>query len=441
MATPQPLVLVVEDDPDLAALTCEVLEVEGFTTVAARHGAHALSLLEQGLAPQVVVCDMMMPVLDGFGFLAGLARRAPPHAPVLAVSAFEPYLERAGAAGAAATLSKPFEMDQLVAAVRTLASGRSEPSAPARTAEALTERKRLAAVLRLRLEEPAPGPALQAFTERVAAIFSVPVALVSVVTADRQHWRASCGLPGELHEAGGTPREHSFCTHSVAARAALIVQDARGNPFFADNELVRSRGVRFYAGVPLVARFGEPVGTLCLLDFVPRAFGAFDLDLLRVLARRVVAEFERRELGEHPAPRAAFAHLDDWDDEHDLLGRETFLEALRLEGLRAAERRTTAAAAVVVVPAAELPGAVAALKGRLPRAHLGRLGAARLGVAENDVSGDVLAAEVQVAAGPGALVRTAELSAPGDAAARLAVIEAALGDSGLVARRPEPPPA
>jgi GAF domain-containing protein len=58
----------------------------------------------------------------------------------------------------------------------------------------------------------------------------------------------------------------------VAARAALVVQDTLDNPFFRDNILVRAKGLRFYAGVPLISRHGEALGTLCVLDQHARTF-------------------------------------------------------------------------------------------------------------------------------------------------------------------------
>jgi CheY-like chemotaxis protein len=435
--TRRPLVLVIEDDPDLSAFTCEVLELEGFATSAARHGAHALRQLEGGLVPAVVVCDMMMPELDGFGFLAAYARRPPPRAPVLAVSAFEPYLEQAMPAGAAAALAKPYDLERFLATVRSLAQGRTPAPAGRREPAPLRldERTRLEAVLRLALEARSPGEALQQFAERVARIFDVPVALVSIVTADRQVWHAACGLPADLAQAGGGPRDESFCTHAVAARAALVVQDTHANPFFAHNALVRTRGLRFYAGVPIFARTGEAIGTLCLLDFAARAFGYFDLELLGALARRVMGELEQRERASRPgAPEAGFPNAAAWDAELDLLGRDTFRQALTLESLRALERRQAVSVAVGAFTADGLRATVSALKARLPRAHLGRLGHARIGVVDAGGSVDALRAELLAVGGAGARVVAADLGRVGDAGERLAWLEATLGEDGLTGR-------
>jgi len=436
--TRRSLVLVIEDDPEISAFTCEALELEGFVSAAARHGAHALSQLDAGLVPAVIVCDMMMPEMDGFGFLAEYARRAPPRAPVLAVSAFAPYLERALAAGASAALAKPLDLSHFLGTVRRLSEGRTAAEPRAVAAPRLGEGKRLEAVLRLGLDARAPGDALNAFAERVALIFGVPVALVTVVTAERQVWQASCGLPDDLERAGGTPRSDSFCTHAVAARAALVVQDTHENPFFRDNALVRTRGLRFYAGVPIFGTAGEALGTLCLLDFSARSFGYFDLELLGVLARRVSAELEQRARAPAGASGAGLRHPGAWDDELDVLGRDTFRQALTLESLRALERGRAVNVAVGAFPRERLAEVVAALKARFPRVHLGRLGPARIGVIEGGArpDADALRAAVEAAGAQASGVVAATLERVGDAGEVLAALEAALGEAGL---GPPPP--
>jgi len=426
MAQAAPLVLYVEDDFDLSVLVSEILEAHGFSTATARDGKQALTLLDQGLAPKVVVTDLMMPRMDGFGFLARYRELPGPHAPVLAVSAFDSYLRRAAETGAAATLRKPFGAEALVAAVRDLAGGRTPAGVPDEPF-ADDEGTRLDAVLALKLDQPAPTDALQDFAERVARIFEVPVCLVSIVTKDRQYWHSFCGLPDDLAQARGTPREDSFCTHAVSARAALVVQDASENPFFRDNVLVRERGLRFYAGVPIFSRTEAALGTLCLLDFAPRGFGYFDLELLGLLARRVAAEIEWRERREHPGEAlSSFRSLEFLDEETGTHGRAAFHDILLMESLRTAERNLSLAVGVAAVPREKLRSIAAAVKEALPRAHVGRIGPARLGVAAIGAREEGLRSALAGACGPGAKVLAVSFVGPGSGRVALARLEAAL---------------
>lgn len=90
------------------------------------------------------------------------------------------------------------------------------------------------------------------------------------------------------------PRVNSFCTHTVSQDAALIVEDAREAPDFVDNPYVLGDpGVRFYAGYPLHASGGEPVGTLCIADTVPQEFDKHRQEMLRELAQWAQGELDR----------------------------------------------------------------------------------------------------------------------------------------------------
>lgn len=430
MARDRPAVLVVEDDLEIQALVAEVLESEGYAVRTARNGRFGIESLHD-LPPDVVVLDLMMPEVDGFGVLAVWRELPEPRPPVVVVSAFDGYLPLAMERGAAATLRKPFDLDALLSSVRSVLDGK-QPAPPEEPA-ARDESRRLRAVLEMKLEQPAPTHAMDEFVHRVALIFDIPVCLVSIITYDRQYWHAFCGLSEDLAAARGTPREDSFCTHAVVARAALIVQDAAKNPLFAENRLVREEGLRFYAGVPLTNRLGDVLGTLCLLDFRPRMFTSFDLELLSVLAKRVVAELEWRERRQHPgAPATAFRYLGWLDEELDLLGREAFVQGLQVESLRAGAMSRDLSLAVVVVPMERLASAVADLKTALPSALLGRLGYARVGLLARSTSREELLRSAVAAGGPGAQVQA--LAVPriaGGADQFLHQAENAAGSGGL----------
>jgi PAS domain S-box-containing protein len=142
------------------------------------------------------------------------------------------------------------------------------------------EPRRLAALQALRILDTEPEERFERIARTAVRLFRVPVALVSLVDANRQWFKCRIGFgPPE------TPREVSFCAHAVAADAMLVVPDARADARFADNPLVTGPSrVRFYAGQPLHAADGSPVGTLCVIDTEPHAFGEGERAALADLA-------------------------------------------------------------------------------------------------------------------------------------------------------------
>lgn len=115
------------------------------------------------------------------------------------------------------------------------------------------------------LDQPV-DPDLQRLVQLASRRFAVPIALVSLIDEDRQWCFAQVGLT-----ARETPRDQAFCAHAIVAESSLIVCDATQDPRFRDNPLVVGPPyIRFYAGVPLLVE-GAALGTLCIIDFEPRA--------------------------------------------------------------------------------------------------------------------------------------------------------------------------
>lgn len=371
--------LLVDDDADLLDLAEMVLDVEGIQVVTASNGRRALAALEL-VEPSVIVTDLMMPELDGLELIQQYLAASRPHAPIIAVSGFLPYLAKARELGATATLVKPYSPKALASLVFELVGG-----ARASVPEVLPpttpheEEARLRAVLDLCLEDPEPELGLQRFLDEVAVLFKVPVAGISAVTRDRQRLVAQCSAAGEPDRGGA--REHSFCTHAVAARAALVIQDALQNPFFRDNPSVTERGFRFYAGVPLMATRGDAVGTLCVLDFEPHQFTYVDLELLGVLGQRVLAAFEWREKRRHKdVPDSAYRYLQCIDEHLGIYGKGVFGDLVVLEASRAVQKQEPAALVALSARPEHLEQAAAALREHVPGGLVGRLGRAQLGI-------------------------------------------------------------
>jgi len=136
-------------------------------------------------------------------------------------------------------------------------------------------------------------PAEQSFDDLTAAaamVAGTPVALVSLVDAERQWFKSAQGL-----DATETPRSISFCGHAIMDDGPLVVPNARLDARFDDNPLtVGQPHVIFYAGAPLVDNAGFRLGTLCVIDHEPRTLDPERLAVLEGLARQVVTQLELR---------------------------------------------------------------------------------------------------------------------------------------------------
>jgi GAF domain-containing protein len=149
------------------------------------------------------------------------------------------------------------------------------------------ETARLAALRELLVLDTPPEQRFERIVQFAAAEFEVPIALISLVDAERQWFKARVGL-----DACETSRDISFCGHAIHGRGALVIPDALSDPRFRDNPLVTGEPhIRFYAGMPIhVAGTQSAVGTLCLIDRVPRQMDAMELAILGALRDLVVEQ-------------------------------------------------------------------------------------------------------------------------------------------------------
>ncbi len=121
-------------------------------------------------------------------------------------------------------------------------------------------------------------------------ICGAPIALVSLVDGQRQWFKAKVGT--SICES---PRDVAFCAHAILLTDLFVVPDAHVDPRFADNPLVTGEPhIRFYAGAPLLSADGHALGTLCVIDRVPRQFEPAQAAALRALSRQVVHLLEMR---------------------------------------------------------------------------------------------------------------------------------------------------
>ena len=147
---------------------------------------------------------------------------------------------------------------------------------------------RLAALQRFGPLDAMPSGAFDELTRLAAEICQTPTAFVSIVEEDREVFISAFGS-----ERRDSPRDISFCGHTILGRESLVVPDTWRDPRFADNPNVMfGDRVRFYAGAPLVGRDGHALGALCVKDVEPRQLSELQLRALRVLADQVSAQLE-----------------------------------------------------------------------------------------------------------------------------------------------------
>ncbi len=152
------------------------------------------------------------------------------------------------------------------------------------------ERRRLDALRRYQVLDTLPESALDDLTRLAAELCGTPIALVSLVDAQRVWFKARVGL-----EASELPRDDAFCPHALKRRGIFVVRDAAADERFARTPAVTGApGIRFYAGAPLVTPEGAPIGTLCVIDRIPRTLTPKQEEMLGVLARQVMLQLELR---------------------------------------------------------------------------------------------------------------------------------------------------
>ena len=158
--------------------------------------------------------------------------------------------------------------------------------------DSFTEAARLQALTGYDVLDTGPEAALDSLTRAAATICGAPMSAISLVDAERQWFKARVGL--EVQE---TPRDVSFCARAMHGEALFVVPDTQLDPRFSDNRLVTGEPhLRFYAGAPIKAPNGAPLGALCVLDVRPRPNGLTEEQaaVLRVLADQVEPHLQLR---------------------------------------------------------------------------------------------------------------------------------------------------
>lgn len=154
----------------------------------------------------------------------------------------------------------------------------------------MNETARLAALREYRILDTDPERAFDDIVLLASQICQTPISLISLVDEDRQWFKARVGTT-----VAETSRSISFCAHAIRGRETFVVQDALVDVRFRENPLVKGEPfIRFYAGAPLITSDGHALGTLCVVDRVPRTLTDDQAKSLDALRRQAEAQLELR---------------------------------------------------------------------------------------------------------------------------------------------------
>jgi len=189
------------------------------------------------------------------------------------------------------------------------------------------EATRVAALHNYAILDTEPEQSFDDLVLLASFICKTPIALISIVDEDRQWFKSKVGV-----SISETPREIAFCATAIQQPDVFVVPDTLKDERFRDNPLVVSEpNVRFYAGAPLIDGEGNALGTICVIDRIPREFGPDQQAALKALSRLVLAQLELRRnlmlLKEALNDRTKEEH----ERERDLIKlQETLLRVMKL---------------------------------------------------------------------------------------------------------------
>jgi signal transduction histidine kinase len=178
------------------------------------------------------------------------------------------------------------------------------------------EKQRLEALSELGLRGSETIPVFEEATQIAAHFLATPISILGFVDGER-HWFKSAvglsrlGLMNQLAQNRQLSREESFCTQVVETAQVFVISNTEelDKSSLKASQLVQEYGVRSYLGAPLIDAMGNCLGALAVMDLVPRTFTTRDIEVLQIIARWCMSEFERNQLLLSKQPLSTHSHL------------------------------------------------------------------------------------------------------------------------------------
>ncbi len=178
---------------------------------------------------------------------------------------------------------------------------------------AMREHQRLSRLTELGLLETDSVPIFEEATQTAAHFLETPICILSLMDQNRQWFKSAVGLSrlslmNGLAMVREMPRGESFCVHVIDSHQVLTIEDTLSHCAFSNSTLTQQYGIRAYMGAPLLTSSGECIGSLAVMDLMPRIFTIKDIEFLAITARLSMSEYERTHLAKtcaKPAPTIA----------------------------------------------------------------------------------------------------------------------------------------
>lgn len=165
--------------------------------------------------------------------------------------------------------------------------------------EPFNEPRPMKTVAELGLADIESVPVFEEATQTAAHLLDSPICILGLMEPDRQLIKSAfglcrIGLMNDLATSRQLPRGESFCSRVVETQQRLALADTRQDEQFANSRLVQRYGIHGYLGVPLITSQGHCIGTLAVMELAPREFSPREIEMLELVARWCISEFERK---------------------------------------------------------------------------------------------------------------------------------------------------